>query len=122
MTARLETATLAALVLLSLAIYVVYSRLNRFSVKRIRGPDAPFWLGECNFSQPITRSLMSRDHSICAVISGNVRDFDRQANVGDMDFQYARDYGLVWRMGGVFGVRHFLLAHYEIISLTNSRL
>ena len=63
MTARLETATLAALVLLSLAIYVVYSRLNRFSVKRIRGPDAPLWLGECNFSQPITRSLMSRDCS-----------------------------------------------------------
>ncbi|KAI0701973.1 cytochrome P450 [Cytidiella melzeri] len=62
----------------SVAAYAIYRRLTRYSIKHIRGPKAPFWLG-------------------------NVRDFFYQANVGDMDFQYVKEYGLAWRMGGALG-------------------
>lgn len=58
-----ETATLAVLVSLSLAIYVVYRRLTGFSVKQIRGPDAPFWLGEYDFAHPITKPPLLRGRS-----------------------------------------------------------
>lgn len=36
---------------------------------------------------------------------GNTRDFFYQTNVGDMDFKYAKEYGLVWRMGDALGVK-----------------
>ena len=37
--------------------------------------------------------------------SGNLRTFFYQGNVGDLDFKYVNEYGLVWRMGGPLGVR-----------------
>ncbi|KAI0088170.1 cytochrome P450 [Irpex rosettiformis] len=72
-------------ILLTFLVYVIYRRYTRTSVKHIRGPRAPFW-------------------------QGNIRDFSYQTNVGDLDFQYARDYGLIWRMGGPFGRDVLLVA------------
>ncbi|KAI0089014.1 cytochrome P450, partial [Irpex rosettiformis] len=43
-------------------------------------------------------------------LAGNIRDFCYQTNVGDLDFQCARDYGLVWRMGGPLGRDVLLVA------------
>lgn len=43
--------------------------------------------------------------AVRSILTGNVRDFSYQTNVGDLDFKYAREYGLVWRMGGALGVR-----------------
>ncbi|KAI0338646.1 cytochrome P450 [Trametopsis cervina] len=68
---------LYALVLAAVA-FVIYRRITRLSIKYIKGPSGSFWLG-------------------------NTREFFYQKNVGDLDFQYAKDYGLTWRMSGALG-------------------
>ncbi|KAI0089029.1 PAH-inducible cytochrome P450 monooxygenase PC-PAH 1 [Irpex rosettiformis] len=83
--ANLTASNASLALLLLLAAYAAYRRLTRPSVKNIRGPEAPFWLG-------------------------NDRDFIRQTNVGDLDFRCAQEYGNVWRMGGVFGRDILLVA------------
>ncbi|KAI0826243.1 cytochrome P450 [Irpex lacteus] len=72
------TSALSYSVLITLAVYVVYRRFFRFSVKHIRGPEPSFW-------------------------QGNLRTFFFQSNVGDLDFKYVKEYGLVWRMNGPLG-------------------
>ncbi|KAI0340347.1 cytochrome P450 [Trametopsis cervina] len=75
-------ASLSSLALYAISLaavgFAIYRRITRYSIKHIRGPSGPFWLG-------------------------NMRRFFYQDNVGDMDFQYAKDYGLVWRMRGGLG-------------------
>ena len=89
--------------LLGLLLYSIYRRYTRISVKNIRGPKAPFWQGQ---SGPDSLYTKANVHTTLSLIStGNIRDFSYQTNVGDLDFRYAREYGLVWRMGGAIGVR-----------------
>lgn len=88
-------------VLLAAIVYIIYRRYTRCSIKHIRGPKAPFLLGKV---VDVSTALINSQFFLCNV-AGNVRDFSYQNNVGDLDFRYAKEYGLVWRMGGALGVR-----------------
>ncbi|KAI0087586.1 PAH-inducible cytochrome P450 monooxygenase PC-PAH 1 [Irpex rosettiformis] len=72
------TSAVSVSVLISLTVYTIYRRLTKFSVKHIRGPDPSFW-------------------------KGNMHTFSYQSNVGDLDFEYVKEYGLVWRMSAPLG-------------------
>ncbi|KAI0088171.1 PAH-inducible cytochrome P450 monooxygenase PC-PAH 1 [Irpex rosettiformis] len=72
------TTYVPAALLLVVCCYMLFRRLFRYSIKHIRGPTGSF-------------------------LRGNMRDFFYQTNVGDMDFQFTKDYGLVWRMEAPFG-------------------
>ena len=88
--------------LLSVLLYGIYRRYSSISVKHIRGPKASFWKGQSGSDSRYKQYI----HIIlCWISTGNVRDFSYQTNVGDLDFQYAKEYGLVWRMGSALGVR-----------------
>ena len=89
--------------LLSVLLYGIYRRYSSISVKHIRGPKAPFWKGQSGPDSPYTKANVHT--TLCLISTGNVRDFSYQTNVGDLDFQYAKEYGLVWRMGNALGVR-----------------
>ena len=43
-------------------------------------------------------------------LTGNVRDYAYQENVGDLDFKYGKEYGTVWRQASPLGVGDFFLS------------
>ncbi|OCH88053.1 cytochrome P450 [Obba rivulosa] len=51
----------------------------RYACKLIRGPSTPSW------------------------IFGNVLDFNRQDQAGDLDFKWMREFGPTWRLNGILG-------------------
>lgn len=51
-------------------------------------------------------------------MSGNVKNFSYQENVGDLDFKYVKEYGLVYRMGAPLGVgHHSVLSSNDLLSI-----
>ena len=88
---------LPAVLILLVGIFVIWCRLFLYSIRSIiRGPPGSFLRGKCHIIFFRGGELMMR--------VGNIRDFFYQNNVGDMDFQFVKEFGLVWRMGAPFGV------------------
>lgn len=109
------TSALSYSVLITLAVYVVYRRFFRFSVKHIRGPEPSFWQGMYTSYDLST----SKPTSPLAVATGNLRTFFFQSNVGDLDFKYVKEYGLVWRMNGPLGVCALSVGNINHLSRSN---
>ncbi|KAI0089028.1 cytochrome P450 [Irpex rosettiformis] len=84
------TPSLPVVILVLVAAVIAYQRSSRCSVKHIRGPPVSFW-------------------------RGNIRDFFYQDNVGDLDFKYAKDYGLVWRLGAPLGEDVLMIADPKVL-------
>ena len=49
-------------------------------------------------------SIFECSRSAYPTLTGNLKDFVYQKNVGDMDFQFMKQYGRVWRMRSPLGV------------------
>ncbi|EKM51227.1 uncharacterized protein PHACADRAFT_213095 [Phanerochaete carnosa HHB-10118-sp] len=75
---QVDQSTLLLLGALAAALVLWRRHVSRLSIGYVSGPKAS-WL------------------------YGNMKDFAYQKNVGDMDFQFVKQYGRVWRMQGPLG-------------------
>ena len=64
----------------------------------------PAWYVLC---KPLQHSLIRQ---LNMRLTGNVRDYAYQENVGDLDFKYGKEYGTVWRQASPLGVGDFFLS------------
>ncbi|KAL0951045.1 hypothetical protein HGRIS_007785 [Hohenbuehelia grisea] len=80
------SASLVLLVSVPLFTFYVLYRRGRGSLKHLRGPPVPSWL------------------------FGNQRQLRFQADVGDLEFEWVREYGEVMRTGGCWGIDQLLVA------------
>ncbi|KAK0460771.1 cytochrome P450 [Armillaria novae-zelandiae] len=73
-----DNATAVAIFILTVAAVFFWSRLKRTSVKVVRGPSSP------------------------SILFGHERVLRNQSNFGELEMQWASDYGAVYRIGGCF--------------------
>lgn len=81
----------ACVLCLAWLAYRWYRWTTRLNISYIRGPPVKSW------------------------ILGNVRDFAFQENVGDLDFKYVQEYGLVWRMQQPLGAQVLMVADPKVV-------
>lgn len=104
--------TLPVFVLATIVYVILYRRRTHY-VKRIRGPPGSFWRG----TYPRLCTAMQIYSQILLLI-GNVRNFSYQENVGDLDFKYVKEYGLVYCLGAPLGVgHHSVFSPHDLLKL-----
>lgn len=86
--------------LVTLALYIAYRFTKHRSITHIKGPKSTFLIGP-PFPVLAVPAIYKSNIFLCL---GNIQNFYYQENVGDLDFQYMKDYGLLWRMSRPLGV------------------
>lgn len=109
----MEQNTAVLFILVGFVALVVTKRLltNKHSLNDIRGPPRSSWL----FGTRLL-SWLYLPYLNAAYISGNIKDFFYQDNVGDMDFKFLQEYGAVWRMFQPFGVSDMVVNQREFLA------
>jgi hypothetical protein len=86
-----------ALCFVAFIAYIAWRNARRHTLKDIRGPPSPsFWTGKAHSLQ--TRGYPSHTSP------GNEKEHRNSKQVGDLDFQWVREYGPTLMTKGCLGV------------------